>query len=70
MWQKVWEMQQEGKSQFEILLESLQGKKQSEVLNALRNEGDFTKKELRLIKFKFEEHSKVVNWAEKRLERM
>lgn len=58
-----------GQSPFEVMLTRLSGMKdQTEILNALRGEGSFTKKELRAIISTLADFPRVVNWANKKLE--
>jgi len=55
-------------TQFEAFLNTLDGKNETEVMNALKGEGGFTRKELRQIKDRFGEFPRIVRWIEKRLE--
>ena len=56
-------------AKFDLLLGRLQGEgNQIRILNALRNEGPLTRKQLKKVLKTFASLSKVVAWAEKRLE--
>jgi hypothetical protein len=56
-------------SAFDVLLQSLEGKRQDAVLNALRSEGSLSRKELKKVISKFGDMDKVTKWAEKKLEK-
>lgn len=53
-----------GAQKFDTYLESLGNKgNETDILNELRSEGGFTKKELKKILIKFEDYKKICKWA-------
>jgi len=58
----------QGEDPFNVFLTSLENKKETDILNALRNEGQFTKKELKKARKAFIDHTRVVRWIDKKIE--
>lgn len=55
---------------FEAFLNSLEGKTETAVVNALRGEGAFTRAEVKLIRTKFEDaYPRVKSWCDRMLEK-
>ncbi len=56
---------------FKTLLETLEDKSEAQIMNALRNEGEFTRAQVVAVKKKFKkkDHPRIAAWAEKQLAR-
>lgn len=57
-----------GDSAFDVFLTSLQGKSETEMMNALKNEGSFTRKELKKIQAVYGEVPRVSKFIAKKLQ--